>query len=136
MYNRYIPEQASYTQVENGEEKTAEVFHPMGTNPNSRHMTSQTSRPQNAGAAGFRMPSFLTGKDGLSTFLTSLTGNGQKGLSGLLKGLKLENLETGDLLLLLIVLYLLIEGDDLEPVIALGLVLLLGLGSGQENEST
>ena len=37
-------------------------------------------------------------------------------------------LDSGDLLLLLIVLLLLWEGDDLELVIALGLVLILGLG--------
>ena len=50
------------------------------------------------------------------------------GLGGLLRTLKLEDLDSGDLLLLLIVLLLLWEGDDLELVIALGLVLILGLG--------
>ena len=35
-------------------------------------------------------------------------------------------------MLLLIVLYLLVEGDDLDLVIALGLVLLLGLGDPGE----
>ena len=48
--------------------------------------------------------------------------------------LKLENIDTGDVLLLLIVLYLLVEGDDLELVIALGLVLLMGLGEKGEEE--
>ena len=52
----------------------------------------------------------------------------EDGLSGLLRALRLESLEAGDILLLLIVLYLLVEGEDLEPVLALGLVLLLGLG--------
>ena len=50
------------------------------------------------------------------------------GLSGLLKSLHLEKIDSGDILLLLIRLYLLVEGDDLELVIALGLVLLMGLG--------
>lgn len=36
------------------------------------------------------------------------------------------------MLLLLIMLYLLVEGDDLELVIALGLVLLMGLGDHEE----
>ena len=45
-----------------------------------------------------------------------------------MKTLHLENIDSGDLLLLLIMLYLLVEGDDLELVIALGLVLLMGLG--------
>lgn len=49
------------------------------------------------------------------------------GLSGLLKGLKLEDLDTGDLLLLLILLFLFLEGDDTELLITLGLLLVLGL---------
>lgn len=49
-------------------------------------------------------------------------------LSGLLRSLKLEELDTGDVLLLLILLLLFLEGDDMELVIALGLILLLGLG--------
>ena len=49
------------------------------------------------------------------------------GLAGLLKGLKLEELDTGDILLLLILLFLFLEGDDLELIITLGLLLLLGL---------
>lgn len=49
------------------------------------------------------------------------------GLSGILKGLKLENLDTGDILLLLILLFLFLEGDDIELIITLGLMLLLGL---------
>ena len=39
-----------------------------------------------------------------------------------------EKLDSGDILLMLIVLYLLVEGDDMELVIALGLVLLMGFG--------
>ena len=48
-------------------------------------------------------------------------------LSGLLKGLKLDSLDTGDILLLLILLFLFLEGDDMELIIALGLLLLMGL---------
>ena len=46
----------------------------------------------------------------------------------MLKGLHLEHFDSGDLLLLLILLYLLKEGDDLDLVIALGVVLLMGIG--------
>lgn len=49
------------------------------------------------------------------------------GLSGLLRTLHLEDLDTGDVLLLLILLFLFLEGDDMELVITLGLLLLLGL---------
>ena len=49
------------------------------------------------------------------------------GLGALLSGLKLDDLDTGDVLLLLILLFLFLEGDDMELVITLGLLLLLGL---------
>ena len=50
----------------------------------------------------------------------------KKGFGGLLSGLKLD-LDSGDILLLLILLFLSQEGDDMETVVLLGLVLLLGL---------
>ena len=82
---------------------------------------------------GFKLPPFLNGKDGLSALLGGREGGG---LSALLKSLHLDNIDTGDILLLLIVLYLLVEGDDLELVIALGLVLIMGLGEdGEKAES-
>lgn len=49
-------------------------------------------------------------------------------LGGVLKNFSLENIDTGDILLVLIILFLFLEGDDLELVITLGLMLLLGLG--------
>ncbi len=51
----------------------------------------------------------------------------KKGLSAILKSLKLDDLDTGDVLLLLILLFLFLEGDDIELIITLGLMLLLGL---------
>jgi len=49
-------------------------------------------------------------------------------LSALFKHLKLEELDTGDVLLLLILLLLFLDGEDnMELLIALGLILLLGL---------
>lgn len=111
MYNRYIPQDVSYTWTE-------------AEKPASPPQRNQTGRGGRSGG-GFRLPDFLLGKEGLSAFFP--TGEG-KGLSSLLKTLHLENIDSGDLLLLLIMLYLLVEGDDLELVIALGLVLLMGLG--------
>ena len=51
----------------------------------------------------------------------------KKGLGGLLKALKLEELDTGDVLLLLILLFLFLDDreDNLELLITLGLMLLL-----------
>ena len=109
MYNRYIPEDASYTRVE------APLELP--------HSPAPSGEPRQA----FR--DFLSGKEGLAGLLGVREGNS---LSGLLKSLHLDNIDTGDILLLLILLYLLAEGDDLELVIALGLTLLMGLGDDKE----
>ena len=51
----------------------------------------------------------------------------KKGLGGLLKALKLEDLDTGDVLLLLILLFLFLDDreDNLELLITLGLMLIL-----------
>ena len=51
----------------------------------------------------------------------------KKGLSGLLKSLKLDDLDTGDVLLLLILLFLFLDDreDNMELLITLGLMLLL-----------
>jgi len=51
----------------------------------------------------------------------------QKGLSGLLEHLKLEELDTGDVLLLLILLFLFLDDreNNLELLITLGLMLVL-----------
>ena len=122
MYNRYIPNGASYTRipVEEPREHRAGASQAGGPRqegrPGGERPHHAGRRPGPGGPAGFSLPSFLTGEGG--------TG----GLGGLLRALKLEDLDSGDLLLLLIVLLLLWEGDDLELVIALGLVLILGLG--------
>ena len=108
MYNRYIPEDMSYAPVE-----------PSAPSAPPRRAAGGAPRPP------LRLPDFLAGKEGLSGLCG---GREAGGLSGLLKGLKLDKLDSGDILLLLITLYLLVEGDDLELVIALGLVLLMGLG--------
>ena len=121
MYNRYIPNGASYTRVRVEEPVESSPGASQAKEPHQKarpgdHRSQHTGRPGSSGTAGFFLPSFLTGE------------GGSGGLGGLLKALKLEDLDSGDLLLLLIVLLLLWEGDDLELVIALGLVLILGLG--------
>lgn len=56
-------------------------------------------------------------------------------LGGLLKGVHLEELDSGDILLILILLFLFLESDDnLELVITLGLLLVFGL-FGKKDES-
>lgn len=116
MYNRYIPNGASYTRIPVEEAREAPGGPSQSKGPRQEGSQHAGRRPGPGGTAGFSLPSFLTGE------------GGSGGLGGLLKALKLEDLDSGDLLLLLIVLLLLWEGDDLELVIALGLVLILGLG--------
>ena len=98
MYNRYIPPEE-------------EVWTPVQETPPSAGPQPQGPKTPPLG--------------GLSALLSGGEGGG---LSGLLKSLHLEKLDSGDVLLLLIMLYLLVEGDELELVIALGLTLIMGLG--------
>lgn len=100
MYNRYIPNGTAYTRVLEEDEPPRPP--PAGTGAGRRCAVRAGARPN-------RSPAKKTG------------------LAGLLKGLKLEELDTGDILLLLILLFLFLEGDDLELIITLGLLLLLGL---------
>lgn len=65
-----------------------------------------------------------------------LVGEVTRGLGQLLDGVKqhfsLEKFDTGDILLVLIILFLYLEdGDNLELIITLGLLLLLGLGDDE-----
>lgn len=110
MYNRYIPEDISFSRVEGPVSAGGRPVQ-NGTAPGN-----QPRRP------AFRLPDFLSGTGDLLSL-----GREGGGLPGLLKSLHLDQFDSGDLLLLLILLYLLKEGDDLDLVIALGAVLLMGL---------
>lgn len=146
MYNRYIPDDTSYTRVEQepsaqprmDQERSGGSAPRQGGNGQGPGNRPQQGRPKSGqqggySMGGFKLPPFLNGKDGLSGLFGGREGGG---LSALLKSLHLDNIDTGDILLLLIVLYLLVEGDDLELVIALGLVLIMGLGEdGEKAES-
>ncbi len=102
-YNRYIPDAEAQIPVDRPGSKTG------GPSPG---------------------PGKVTG------LLSGLLGRGDgaenrasQALAGLLKSLHLEHLDTGDILLGLIVLFLVLEdGDDLDLIITLGLTILLSLG--------
>ncbi len=99
MYNRYIPNQARYEPA--------------------------------AGPAAPPPPHRPPSKGGLGTLLGSL-GSGEgigQSVSTLLKTFHLDDLDTGDILLALIVLFLILEdGDNLDLIITLGLMILFSLG--------
>lgn len=107
MYNRYIPDGAVYTRV-TVEEEEAPLREP----------------------AGHRRK----GGSGLPPVGAGLLEGAQGSLKDLIASLGLEKLDSGDLLLFLILLLILKEGDDLELVIVLGLTLLMSLGDGKKRE--
>lgn len=144
MYNRYIPEGALYTQVKEEpaaapEAEAREVHNEVHEEQDRRPDQSRPSQGKSresprdpVGLGGLKPPGLFGGKDGLAALFS---GRDRGGLASLLKTLRLDGIDTGDVLLLLIILYLLVEGDDLELVIALGLVLIMGLGDKEENEN-
>lgn len=66
--------------------------------------------------------------------LQEMSGGLSQLLDGITKHFSLENIDTGDILLVLILFFLFLEGDNLELVITLGLMLLLGLGGDESKE--
>lgn len=125
MYNRYIPRDGTYTRV------TVEDGPPPGPPP-EREESPPPPPPGPGPGSGPGGPGVHPPFD-LSSLLFG-RGEGNGGISALLKALKLDSLDSGDILLLLIVLFLLVEGDDIELVIALGLVLIMGLNGEEKQE--
>ncbi|MEQ2442211.1 hypothetical protein [Pseudoflavonifractor intestinihominis] len=99
MYNRYIPGAGGYTRIT--EEDAPPVRHAEPPGPLASAPPGDPHPPEAEKGAG--------------------------ALASLLKSLKLDQLDSGDVLLLLILLFLFMEGDDVELMITLGLLLLLGL---------
>ncbi len=102
MYNRYSP-QGGYQPVE-----------PEGP-------PREPPRPASGGNAG---------SGSLFSALASLLGGNRpgSGIDGLLERLGITRLDKGDILLILILVYLFRESEDDEWLIILALVLLMGLG--------
>ena len=109
MYNRYIPGDARYEPVSQPP-PAAGFFRPR----------NNAQRPPPPPTKGADPPEGIIG-----------------GLSGLLKQFHLEKLDSGDVLLVLILIFLFLERDDnLELVIALGLLLVFGLfGNSEETDN-
>lgn len=112
MYNRYIPHDTSYEQIPEQEPSPTHA-------QNSRRPRNEARRPP--------VPPPPKGAGPLEG-ITSRLG-------GLLKNIHLEELDSGDILLILILLFLFLESDDnLELVITLGLLLAFGLFGKDDKE--
>lgn len=133
LYNRYIPKGTHYVRVQ---EEDAPSGHAHREEENIRRPKpgQETNDKRRANPSGGTQSAPLFHLEAL------LGGGGHEGkknagiFASILKALKLDDLDTGDVLLMLIVLFLFLEGDNLELVIALGLMLLMGIGG--ENEQT
>lgn len=112
MYNRYIPQEADYAPIPPAQDA-------------SQRETRAAAPPQTrTGGLGGLLSGLLSGERG-----GGAVGKVSQALSSVLKSVGLKDLDTGDILLALIVLLLILEdGDDLELLIALGLMILLNLG--------
>ena len=136
LFNQYIPQHAG-TPPGGGSSSAT------GSSGTSRHASGprpgngSAHRPPNQGSSGGTAGQTSShGKESPFAALSSLfskffgdSGDSKNagGLSGILQKLKLEDWDTGDLLLIGILLLLLLEGENTELVIALGLILFLSL---------
>ena len=105
LYNRYIPNDSQY-----------EPIHEPHRNSSPFHPPTNTQRPPPPPQKG-------------ANPLDGIVG----GLGGLLKHFHLEKLDSGDILLVLILIFLFLEREDnTEMVITLGLLLVFGLFGDDE----
>ena len=114
-FHNYMPPHSSFRPLPMDEDTSyPEKSHPAQENTcNQKAANSPSSKQKPPG----------------SDLLEELTGGIRDVLGGIFKDFSLKNLDSGDILLLLIILFLFLEGDNLDLVIALGLMFLLGFGS-------
>lgn len=121
MYNRYIPAENRYETVGKEWESEEKAKGKRGYSDGA----PRGQRPVGEGP--------VRGKGGLGSIFGGLgdglgDGIGQT-VESLLRSFHLENIDTGDILLALIVLFLILEdGDNLDLIITLGLMILFSLG--------
>lgn len=114
MYSRYMPPHTVFQPFAEAEDPPhGETSHSAKKEPHSHTATHHAPKQ----------------KPPDSDLLGELTGGIRDTLSGIFQDFSLKNLDSGDILLLLIILFLFLEGDNLDLVIALGLMFLLGFGS-------
>ncbi len=131
MYNRYLDDGSFVLldpEPQNGPNQGHMNQHRRGPGPNQNQHHQNGHHPGNQ--AQHHPPEPGRSKNDLVGEVTK--GLGQL-LDGVMKHFSLERFDTGDILLVLIILFLYLEdGDNLELVITLGLLLLLGLDDGKD----
>lgn len=130
MYNRYLDDfdGGSFVQLdpEPRQGASGQPRQPQRPGPAQPH----AGHPASGGRS--RPPEPFRSKNDL---LKEVTGGLGQLLDGVKKHFSLEHFDTGDILLVLIILFLYLEdGDNLELVITLGLLLLLGLEDEKAQE--
>ena len=132
MYNRYLDD-SEFTLLDPEPQVNAPGHQAQNQNRSNQHGQNRPNQPR----PGQNRPALRP--VGPSPSKNDLVGEITGGLSQLLEGVRkhfsLENFDTGDILLVLIILFLYLEGDNLELVITLGLMLLLGLGDDESHPS-
>ena len=132
MYNRYLND--SEFILLDPEPQPSEPGH-QTQNQNRAHPHGQ-NRPNQPRPGHDRPVPRPTGPfSSKNDLIGEITGGLGQLLDGVRKHFSLENFDTGDILLVLIILFLYLEGDNLELVITLGLMLLLGLGDDETHPS-
>lgn len=122
MYNRYISAQTPYEAVQGEGRKRA------GKGQSWDRDKAGIGQEKDRDGTGKGQS---TRKGGLGGLLDSLGGSEGAGqaISSILKAFHLENLDSSDILLALIILFLILEdGDNLDLIITLGLMILFSLG--------
>lgn len=119
MYSRYLPPEEAFFPLPSEEAPPPPPAQGQAAPP-PRSTPSSAPQSLKGGPAG--------------ELLGGLTQELNKLLGGVFR-FSLEDLDTGDILLFLIVLLLFVEGDDVDLAIALGLTLLLSLGEQQNGPS-
>ena len=132
MYNRYLDD-SEFVLLDPEPQANVPGQHAQNQNHPNQHGQNRPSQPRpNQNRSAFRPIGPSTSKNDL---VGEITGGLGQLLEVVRKHFSLENFDTGDILLVLIILFLYLEGDNLELVIILGLMLLLGLGDdGAEKE--
>lgn len=110
MYNRYIPSSAPFVPLE-----------PPSAAPSPPPQSPKSSKGSGAPSShGFSLRTLLSS--------AGLPAEGAHSLSDLLRRFHLDDLDLGDVLLAAVLLLLILdEGDDLDVLITLGVMLLVSL---------